>query len=189
MKHSFRNFLLPVILLISFSAAAFADTVQGRVAAVSSVALDMTVYDAQGNPYPNTLHIKVDSRTQLIGFSSVVSLRKQDAISTEVKQLTSAWYAVSIARLQGAGSVQRSTTPPSPSLLSTLNGQKIIRNGLLGAVTGAVAAKASGGKAGKGALVGAGAGIVGGLLADMFSSRPQAQSSLARVSSEEDARR
>lgn len=44
--------------------------------------------------------------------------------------------------------------------------KKILREGLLGAATGAVAAGASGGKAGKGALIGAGVNIVGGALLD-----------------------
>jgi hypothetical protein len=44
--------------------------------------------------------------------------------------------------------------------------QKLLKQGLLGAATGAVASGASGGKAGKGALVGAGVNIVGGMLID-----------------------
>ena len=44
--------------------------------------------------------------------------------------------------------------------------QKLLKQGLLGAATGAVASEVSGGKAGKGALVGAGVNIVGGMLFD-----------------------
>ncbi len=44
--------------------------------------------------------------------------------------------------------------------------QKLLRQGLLGAATGAVASEVSGGKAGKGALVGAGVNIIGGMLFD-----------------------
>lgn len=42
----------------------------------------------------------------------------------------------------------------------------VLKEGLLGAATGAVAAGASGGKAGKGALIGAGVNVVGGALLD-----------------------
>ena len=44
--------------------------------------------------------------------------------------------------------------------------KKIIKNGLLGAATGAIASSASGGKAGKGALIGAGTNVIGGALLD-----------------------
>lgn len=44
--------------------------------------------------------------------------------------------------------------------------KKILKEGLLGAATGAIAAGASGGKAGKGALIGAGVNVVGGALLD-----------------------
>ena len=69
-------------------------------------------------------------------------------------------------------------------------GQKVIRNGLTGAITGAVASGASGGKAGKGALIGAGVGVLGGFLADALSSRPQAQTNTNAValSTEDDGR-
>lgn len=44
--------------------------------------------------------------------------------------------------------------------------KKIIKQGLLGAGVGAISASASGGKAGKGALIGAGTNIIGGALLD-----------------------
>ncbi|PIU40413.1 MAG: hypothetical protein COT00_01840, partial [Candidatus Omnitrophica bacterium CG07_land_8_20_14_0_80_50_8] len=44
----------------------------------------------------------------------------------------------------------------------------ILREGLLGAGTGAIAASASGGNAGKGALIGAGTNVIGGALLDML---------------------
>jgi len=48
---------------------------------------------------------------------------------------------------------------------------KILKQGVLGAATGAVAAGASGGKAGKGALIGAGTNVIGGAVLDtVFSS-------------------
>jgi hypothetical protein len=46
--------------------------------------------------------------------------------------------------------------------------RRIIHQGLLGAAVGAVAAEASGGKAGTGALVGAGTHVIGGALADVL---------------------
>ena len=56
--------------------------------------------------------------------------------------------------------------------------KKIIKNGLLGAGVGAISASASGGKAGKGALIGAGTNVIGGALLDTLtapSSVPQPQ--------------
>ncbi len=55
--------------------------------------------------------------------------------------------------------------------------QKILKQGLLGAGVGAISASASGGKAGKGALIGAGTNIIGGALLDTLTapSQPQPQ--------------
>ncbi len=55
--------------------------------------------------------------------------------------------------------------------------KKILKAGLLGAGTGAIAASASGGSAGKGALIGAGTNVIGGALLDslMGGSQPQPQ--------------
>ena len=55
--------------------------------------------------------------------------------------------------------------------------KKILKQGLLGAGTGAIAAGASGGSAGKGALIGAGTNVIGGALLDTLTtpSQPQAQ--------------
>jgi len=50
---------------------------------------------------------------------------------------------------------------------------KILKQGLLGAGTGAIAAGASGGKAGQGALIGAGTGILGSMLLDSISQPSQ----------------
>ncbi len=53
---------------------------------------------------------------------------------------------------------------------------KILKQGLLGAGVGAISASASGGKAGKGALIGAGTNVIGGALLDtVFSSGSQPQ--------------
>lgn len=46
--------------------------------------------------------------------------------------------------------------------------KNVLKNGLLGAGTGAIAAGTSGGNAGTGALVGAGTGVIGGALLDMI---------------------
>lgn len=58
--------------------------------------------------------------------------------------------------------------PPQES-----TGAKVIKNGLLGAGTGALASGMSGGSAGKGALIGAGTGAIGGVLLDMISQPSQ----------------
>lgn len=46
--------------------------------------------------------------------------------------------------------------------------KKIIKQGVLGAGTGAIAAGASGGQAGKGALIGAGTNVIGGAVLDVL---------------------
>lgn len=51
--------------------------------------------------------------------------------------------------------------------------KKILKSGLLGAGVGAISAEASGGKAGTGALVGAGTNVIGGALLDTLTSSPQ----------------
>ncbi len=62
-------------------------------------------------------------------------------------------------------------TPPSTQ--EEYN-KKVIKQGLVGAATGALAAEASGGKAGTGALIGAGTNIIGGALLDVLTA-PQSQ--------------
>lgn len=57
---------------------------------------------------------------------------------------------------------------------------KVLKQGLLGAGTGAIAAGASGGDAGKGALIGAGTGVIGGALLDAIS-QPSPQPQRRRV--------
>ena len=52
---------------------------------------------------------------------------------------------------------------------------KIIKQGLLGAGVGAISASASGGKAGKGALIGAGTSVIGGALLDSLMPSQPAQ--------------
>jgi len=58
-------------------------------------------------------------------------------------------------------------------VLAQSQNQKILKQGLLGAGTGAIAAGASGGKAGKGALIGAGTGILGNILLDTLTEGQQ----------------
>ena len=53
--------------------------------------------------------------------------------------------------------------------------KKILKQGLLGAGVGAISAEASGGKAGTGALVGAGTNVIGGALLDTLMSPSQPQ--------------
>ncbi len=53
--------------------------------------------------------------------------------------------------------------------------KKILKQGLLGAGVGAISASASGGKAGKGALIGAGTNILGSALLDTLSGPSQPQ--------------
>ncbi len=58
--------------------------------------------------------------------------------------------------------------PPQES-----SSQKILKQGLVGAGTGALASGMSGGDAGKGALIGAGTGVIGNALLDTITSPPQ----------------
>jgi hypothetical protein len=51
--------------------------------------------------------------------------------------------------------------------------KKVLKEGILGAGVGAIAAGASGGKAGKGALIGAGANIAGEAIMGALTSQPQ----------------
>ncbi len=53
--------------------------------------------------------------------------------------------------------------------------KKILKNALLGAGVGAISAEASGGSAGKGALIGAGVNVIGGAVLDTLTSSPKPQ--------------
>ncbi len=163
-----RSGSLILALLGTLQVAAFADTLEGRVSQASSQALDVVVYDAQGRPYPNALHLKVDYRTRVRGVESVSDLRPNDAVSADVHQEESGmWRADSVTLFQDLN-VRPTTQKPSPSLRDAL-GNLVVRGALVGAATGAIASSASGGKAGKGALVGAGVGAAAGLLENIFS--------------------
>jgi hypothetical protein len=61
----------------------------------------------------------------------------------------------------------------------------VLKQGLLGAGTGAIAAGASGGNAGQGALIGAGTNVIGGALLDAISG-PSSSSSSSRRSAPQD---
>ena len=73
----------------------------------------------------------------------------------------------------------------APVLAEDEGAKKILKGGLLGAGVGAVAAGASGGKAGKGALIGAGANIAGGAIMDALSGPSQSQQATSSSSSQE----
>ncbi len=62
---------------------------------------------------------------------------------------------------------------PAPPPRTTDPTRNILKQGLLGAGTGAIAAEASGGKAGKGALIGAGTAVIGGALLDTLTQPSQ----------------
>ena len=163
-----RQVSLALALFFTMQVAAFADALEGRVAKASSHAVDITVYDAQGRPYPNALHVKVDSYTQLNGVSTAADFRRNDPVGADVRQDESgAWRADHITLFQDVNA-RPATQSPSPSLRDVL-GNPVVRGALTGAATGAIASAASGGKAGKGALVGAGVGAAAGLLGQMFS--------------------
>ncbi|MBI2870881.1 MAG: hypothetical protein HYY14_04140 [Candidatus Omnitrophica bacterium] len=62
--------------------------------------------------------------------------------------------------------IRRTAPAPQPAQNQST---KILKQGLVGAGVGAISAEASGGKAGKGALVGAGTNVLGSALLDFFS--------------------
>ena len=178
-RRSLNSVSLILVVSLFSAAAAFADTIQGRVATANRNLVDLTVYDGQGRPYPNALHLKVDSRTRFSGVSNASSLRMGDAVQTDVSRETSGqWRADAMTKLQGGLQTIQYAKSPSPNLMDALKsptGQKVVRNGLMGALTGAVASGTSGGKAGKGALIGAGVGVLGGFLSDILGQPRQTQ--------------
>ena len=181
-------FLLSLFASSLFCADVFADTVQGRVAKTGMASVDLTVFDAQGRPYPNGLRLLTDSKTKFVGVSSTSSLRVQDAVQVNVSRLKDGrWHADSVQKLQRSQTnLPVSTAPPSNALADALQsptGQNVTRGAVSGAITGGVASYASGGKAGKGALVGAGVGAAAGLLQGLFSQpTPQQQTQHSQTS-------
>ena len=156
-----------LVLLVLLQSAAYADTIQGRIARVKPGALEVTVYDPQGRPYPNNLQLAADSRTRLSGVTSLSQLRTRDAVSVNVHQQESGvWHADGVTLFQDVYARPATQNPP-PTMRDVL-GNPVVRGALLGAAPGAIASSASGGKAGKGALIGAGAGAAASLLGGLF---------------------
>lgn len=181
-KRWMRAGALAVVMAGALQAAAYAESLEGRVARVYPAAIDLVVYDAQGRPYPNSLALKVDANTVFSGVSSLKKLRPNDAVGVVVHQAESrVWVADQITRFQQVNA-QPATQSPSPALRDVL-GNPVVRGALTGAASGALASGLSGGKAGKGALVGAGVGAAAGLLEGLFS-QPSRQSSQSSPSSD-----
>jgi gas vesicle protein len=67
-------------------------------------------------------------------------------------------------------------------------GSKVIKQGLLGAGTGAIASGMSGGNAGKGALIGAGTGAIGSVLLDMMTQPSQPKKVYRKVPAKKKAK-
>jgi hypothetical protein len=65
----------------------------------------------------------------------------------------------------------------APAYCQDDNTRNVLKQGLLGAGTGAIAAGASGGNAGQGALIGAGTNVIGGALLDAISGPSSSSSS------------
>jgi osmotically inducible lipoprotein OsmB len=177
----FRIAFAAFLLSFAFPSFALADTVQGTVLKTGWTALDLTVYDAQGRPYPNPLHLKVDSQTRVSGVSSPAALRPKDSVRVDVRQeKNGVWRADNITKTASTAQAVAKTAggpPPSNALMDALKsptGQNTVKGALGGAVVGGVSSAASGGKAGKGALIGAGVGAAAGLLQGLFN-QPQAQ--------------
>ncbi len=193
MNRSLMKFsvLSVAVSLFMSGSYAFADTIEGRIASSRSTGVELTVFDAQGRPYPNNLKLKVDNFTRLNNFPSMSGLKKQDLVRVDVKQgRDGAWHADSLTKLANRASVPLAPVKPTPNLMDALRSpqaQTTIKRGLTGAIVGGVASSASGGKAGKGALIGAGAGIIGGWLSDALTAPRQTSStagSQASVSSD-----
>jgi len=167
MIRSIRLAFSALALFVLLQGAAYADTIEGRIARVNPGVLEVTVYDPQGRPYPNELSLKTDYRTRVSGVSSLSRLRTNDAVSIDVSQEESRVWRANEVNLFQEVNARPATQNPPPSMRDVL-GNPIVRGALLGAATGAIASSASGGKAGKGALVGAGAGAAAGLLGQLF---------------------
>jgi hypothetical protein len=156
-----------VVVFLSLAIPASADTIQGSVRRTSIDGIDLTVYDTQGRPYPNGLHLKMDQKTKFAGVPSKSGLRPSDFVQVDVRQENDGtWRADSLTKLVSPRAASVPKAPQSNALVDALKsaqGQKLIKSGLSGAVLGGVSAYASGGKGGKGALVGAGVGAAASL--------------------------
>jgi outer membrane lipoprotein SlyB len=165
-------FVMTVLLL---QTTALAEVLEGRVAKVYPSAIDLVVYDPNGRPYPNTLPLKVTSRTRFSGVTSLNKLKANDAVGVTVHQEESrVWTADQVTKFSQVNARPATQNPP-PTLRDVL-GNPVVKGALTGAATGAIASGVSGGKAGKGALVGAGVGAAAGLLEGLFSQPAQRSS-------------
>ena len=192
MSRHHTSFLLSIfIFFLGLTATAWADLIQGKVVSAKSSQVILQIYDNSGKPFPNTLPLKTDSRTRVTGFPSISSLRAQDWVESQItRQSSGQWHADSVKLLQTTGQNFTHAPQPSPSLMDALKSpasQKILKRGLGGAAVGGIAAEASGGKAGKGALIGAGVNLLGGWLSDALS-QPRQPQVATQTSSESDAR-
>lgn len=179
MTQSHRLSIVLVVSLLSVSAGpAFAEVISGRVVKTGPASLAITVFDAQGRPYPNALAMKTSYRTKFSGITSPSALRLQDAVTVDVsRQNDGSWQAVSVTKLAASQTNLPKAAAPSNALADALKSpesKSALRGAATGAMTGAVASYASGGKAGKGALVGAGIGAAAGLVQALFN-RPAPQ--------------
>ena len=96
-----KALIIAVSILFLLPALSFADTLQGRVAKTGMASIDLTVFDAQGRPYPNGLHLLTDSKTKFAGVASSAGLRVQDAVQVNVSRLKDGrWHADSVSKLQ-----------------------------------------------------------------------------------------
>ena len=82
-----------------------------------------------------------------------------------IKSITMVWMIIAIVMF-GANNLYCQDDDSS---------RQILKQGLLGAGTGAIAAGASGGKAGQGALIGAGTGVIGSMLLDAMTAPPKSE--------------
>lgn len=179
-QSSMRFGLWVLVWTVLLQTAAHAEVLEGRVSRVYASAMDLTVYDPQGRPYPNVLPLKVTSATRFSGVSSLKSLKANDAVGVTVHQEESkVWTADQITRFSQVNARPATQNPP-PTLRDVL-GNPVVKGALTGAATGALASGLSGGKAGKGALVGAGVGAAAGLLEGLFT-QPSSASSSSRSS-------
>lgn len=168
----FKGVLRPVVLvmlaLMSAQMTAHAESLEGRVGRVYPQAIDLIVYDPNGQPYPNALPLKITPDTRFSGVTSLSRLSAHDAVGVEVHQSESrVWVADRITRFSQVNARPATQNPP-PTLRDVL-GNPVVKGALTGAASGALASGLSGGKAGKGALVGAGVGAAAGLLEGLFS--------------------
>jgi hypothetical protein len=173
-----------LLAFLSLTVSASADTIQGSVRRTTIDGVDLTVYDRQGRPYPNGLHLKLDQRTKFAGVASKSGLRASDFVQVDVRQENDrTWRADSLTKLTSSQGAAAPRAPQSNALMDALKspqGQKLIKSGLSGAVVGGISAYSSGGKGGKGALVGAGVGAAASLIQDLFN-RPAPQPQPANI--------